>query len=118
MSGLAANSASVSVTQKNEAKPVSIPPRGSSDTNKRLNNPSPLSRPLTMSTDLPVSDGPFDTIMPTTAVKSTSSADSDDVPPLSPSSNGDQESKAAQQLTALNDNPTKGMKSRLRRALS
>ncbi|KAH0537302.1 hypothetical protein FGG08_005892 [Glutinoglossum americanum] len=116
--GLTANSASVPVHQKNEPKLVNIPPRGSSDANKRLANPSPLSKPLAMGSNSPASDDPFD-VLPTHVARSTSPTDSNAVPPLSPSSNGGQESKAAQQLSALNGNDTRrGMKSRLRRAFS
>ncbi|KAH0551074.1 hypothetical protein GP486_007578, partial [Trichoglossum hirsutum] len=119
MSGLTTSSSSTSVSQKNEAKPVSIPPRGSSDANKRLNNPSPLSKPLAMSPDSPTSDQQFDTVITLPAVKVTSPTDPSAMPPLSPSSNGGQESKAAQQLAALNSSDNKkGMKSRLRRAFS
>ncbi|KAI9779549.1 MAG: bud neck involved protein [Geoglossum umbratile] len=119
VSGLVANPAPVSVTQMNEAKLVNIPPRGSSDTNKRLNNPSPLSRPMTLSPDSPASNRPFDATVPNSALKSIPAADSNAVPPPSPSSIPGQESRAAQQLAALNGNDTKrGVKSRLRRAFS
>jgi hypothetical protein len=119
VSGLVANPAPVSVPQMNEAKLVNIPPRGSSDTNKRLNNPSPLSRPLTLSPDSPASNGPFDDTVPNSTLKLIPAADSNAVPPPSPSSIPGQESRAAQQLAALNGNDTKkGVKSRLRRAFS
>ncbi|KAI7059212.1 hypothetical protein KC327_g15452 [Hortaea werneckii] len=79
--------------------PVSIPPRGSSDANKRLAAPSPLSR---------------------------SAVDNDQSSPAKPKtyaaaaqSNTSSASPAAAQLAAVSDKDlNKGMKSRLRRAFS
>ncbi|RMY93872.1 hypothetical protein D0862_09103 [Hortaea werneckii] len=80
-------------------KPVSIPPRGSSDANKRLAAPSPLSR---------------------------SAVDNDQSSPAKPKTyaaaaqpNASSASPAAAQLAAVSDKDlNKGMKSRLRRAFS
>jgi hypothetical protein len=119
MSGMVANPTSVSAPTKSEAKLVNIPPRGSSDTGKRLNNPSPLSRPLTLSPDSPAPDNPFGGIVPSSSVKLIPTADLNAIQPPSPSSVTGQESRAAQHLAVLNGNDAKkGMKSRLRRAFS
>lgn len=93
---------------RNEAKVVNVPARGSSEANKRLAHPSPLSQPMTMSPEHPPSNN---TSVPTS---------------LSPPSLqsvthvGIPESPAAQQLAALNKKEGKkeGKSSRLRRAFS
>ncbi len=82
-----------------EVKLITVPPRGSSDATKRLNNPSPLSKPAHVAEKENVAPA---------KVESRSGA--------TPSP---QPSPAAQQLAALSDKDAgKGMKSRLRRALS
>lgn len=97
---------------KNEAKLVNIPPRGSSDANKRLPTPSPLSKPMAMSPEKASS-------------KELSSASNSSGPSLEPSSQVNTphsipESPAAQHLAALNkkDEKKAGKPSRLRRAFS
>ncbi|KAI4153766.1 MAG: hypothetical protein L6R39_001503 [Caloplaca ligustica] len=108
------NTAALQATSaiKHEPQLINIPPRGSSDASKRLTNPSPLSRPMTMSPESPstkdafaaaIQQKPTDTHAPSlTATPST---------PDSP---------AAQQLAALNKKEGKkeGKSSRLRRAFS
>lgn len=98
---------------KNEAKLVNIPPRGSSDANKRLTNPSPLSKPLAMS---PANSTPKDSF---TAFHS----EVQTITPhtiSNPTHTGIPESPAAQHLAALNkkDGKKEGKSSRLRRAFS
>ncbi|KAL8805968.1 MAG: hypothetical protein Q9182_001625 [Xanthomendoza sp. 2 TL-2023] len=97
---------------KHEAKLVNIPPRGSSDASKRLTNPSPLSRPLTMS---PESASTKDSFAAAIQQKPTAPQSSTLTP--SPATQG---SPAAQQLAALNkkDGKKEGKSSRLRRAFS
>ncbi|KAF4548649.1 BNI4-like protein [Elsinoe fawcettii] len=81
---------------RKETSPVRAPARGSSEANKRLNHPSPLSRSA------------FST-------EGTEEKKAPASPPKSPS----KPSPAAQQLAALSDKDlNKGMKSRLRRAFS
>lgn len=93
---------------RNEPKLVNIPPRGSSDANKRLTGPSPLSRPVAPS---PEQSKPVN--RPATPKKSSPP------PPTSSVRQDGLESPAAQQLAALTDKDTKkGVKSRLRRAFS
>ncbi|KAL8999868.1 MAG: hypothetical protein Q9169_001409 [Polycauliona sp. 2 TL-2023] len=97
---------------KQEAKLVNIPPRGSSDASKRLTNPSPLSRPMTMNSENASTKDSFAAAIqqkPSTPHVST----------LTPSPAA-QESPAAQQLAALNkkDGKKEGKSSRLRRAFS
>ncbi|KAL8730726.1 MAG: hypothetical protein Q9181_004577 [Wetmoreana brouardii] len=97
---------------KHEAKLVNIPPRGSSDANKRLPNPSPLSRPVTMS---PEKASTKDAFAAAIQQKPTSSHTTTPNPrPSTP------ESPAAQHLSALNKKEGKkeGKSSRLRRAFS
>lgn len=92
---------------KNEAKLVNIPPRGSSEASRRLANPSPLSKPMTMSPENTKSKNSF--------------VDSKPIDPSpAPVNNGIPESPAAQQLAALNKKDAKkeGKSSRLRRAFS
>lgn len=99
--------------QKNEAKVVNIPARGSSDVSKRLTNPSPLSKPVMASSEtIPTKDvsaapEPSKSAAPTMAQTTTNPA-------------GIPESPAAQHLAALNKKEEKksGKSSRLRRAFS
>ncbi|KAL9130567.1 MAG: hypothetical protein Q9217_001280 [Psora testacea] len=98
---------------KNEAKVVNVPARGSSEANKRLGNPSPLSKPVSMSTEFPISkSGSAIPDQPSTAAPGPTPSPS---PPV-----GIPESPAAQQLAALNKKESKkeGKSSRLRRAFS
>ena len=96
---------------RHEAKLVNIPPRGSSDANKRLTGPSPLSKPITM---------------PPEASSSKKAASSPEKPsnrqPEAPAlpTVSIPESPAAQHLAALNKKEAKkeGKSSRLRRAFS
>lgn len=98
---------------KHEAKLINIPSRGSSDGNKRIINPSPLSRPMAMS---PEKQSPIDSL----AVPRPTA------PPASPSNPGNTpntnipDSPAAQHLAALSkkDGKREGKPSRLRRAFS
>ncbi|KAH7162406.1 hypothetical protein B0J13DRAFT_615054 [Dactylonectria estremocensis] len=96
------SSLSDEITSKQDhAKSVNIPPRGSSsDAIKRTTNPSPLSRPATMATDV-AEDG--------------QSASNQSTP-----SPGNLESPAARQLAAINQKgrKPKSKTSRLRRAFS
>jgi len=98
---------------KNEAKLVNIPPRGASDANKRLTNPSPLSKPMTTSPQLPAFKN---------SVEAPNQTRVAEVPTLTSNSTipGVPESPAAQQLAALNKKEGKkeGKSSRLRRAFS
>lgn len=99
---------------KNEAKMVSIPARGSSEANKRLANPSPLSKPMAMSPEPNKTKDAFAAVVeqPKPAAPTISQA---------PTSNaGIPESPAAQHLAALNkkDGKKEGKSSRLRRAFS
>ena len=98
--------------QKNEAKIVNVPARGSSEANKRLTTPSPLSQPMAMGSD------------PQARKEATSTQEQ---PRSTPSPVPAQlpqavipESPAAQQLAALNKKEAKkeGKSSRLRRAFS
>lgn len=84
---------------KQEVKLVNVPPRN--DASKRLTNPSPLSRPSTMSDT---------SLQPTLAPQGTQNT------VLSKSTQPRQESPAAQQLAAINKDAKK--KSKLRRAFS
>lgn len=97
---------------KNESsKALNIPPRASSsDVSRRLNNPSPLSKPMTMSPETPVSKDSF-----ASAVNAALHT------PERPAggSGTKTESLAVQQLAALNEKESKKSKtSRLRRAFS
>ena len=97
---------------KNEAKLVNIPPRGSSDATKRFANPSPLSKPMTMSPDDATSKDSFAATAPAIPVVSSQL-------PGNPPNVGVPESPAAQHLAALNKKDAKeGKPSRLRRAFS
>ncbi|KAL8674038.1 MAG: hypothetical protein Q9168_001570 [Polycauliona sp. 1 TL-2023] len=97
---------------KQEAKLVNIPPRGSSDASKRLTNPSPLSKPMTMNPENASTKDSF-----AAAIQQKPLAPH--VASLSPSPAA-QDSPAAQQLAALNkkDGKKEGKSSRLRRAFS
>lgn len=98
---------------KSEAKLVNIPPRGSSDANKRLATPSPLSKPIAMSPEKETSKDSFSVSRPSGSS-------------LEPSAQANAlqtsipESPAAQHLAALNkkDEKKAGKPSRLRRAFS
>ncbi|KAG8528929.1 uncharacterized protein KY384_006618 [Bacidia gigantensis] len=96
---------------KNEAKVVNVPARGSSEANKRLTNPSPLSKPLSMSPE-PHASKEFS--VPLEKPKPAP------MPVPASSSSGMSESPAAQQLAALSKKEAKkeGKSSRLRRAFS
>ncbi|RFU26211.1 hypothetical protein B7463_g10115, partial [Scytalidium lignicola] len=96
---------------KNDSpKVVNIPPRASSsDAAKRINNPSPLSKPMTMNTEPIPSKDSFASVV-NAALRPTQ-------PVAAPSANT--ESLAVQQLAALNEKESKKSKtSRLRRAFS
>ncbi|KAI4281358.1 MAG: hypothetical protein L6R38_003753 [Xanthoria sp. 2 TBL-2021] len=97
---------------KHEAKLVNIPPRGSSDASKRLTNPSPLSRPMTMNPENGSTKDSF-------AAAIQQKPSTPNVSTLTPSPAA-QESPAAQQLAALSkkDGKKEGKSSRLRRAFS
>jgi hypothetical protein len=93
---------------------VNIPPRSSSsDAAKRITNPSPLSKPMTMSTEPPVSKDSFASTVSAALqapAKATYAQVVQGVRPQSP---------AAKQLAALNEKDGKKNKSsRLRRAFS
>lgn len=98
---------------RNEAKVVTIPARGSSEANKRLTSPSPLSKPLAMSPETPSSKHTF-----------TDPESSEPAAPIvaqaSTAPSGIPQSPAAQHLAALNKKEGKkeGKSSRLRRAFS
>ena len=98
---------------RNEAKVINIPARGSSEANKRLTNPSPLSKPMATSPEMPTSDHTFAALEPlkpaAPIVAHTSTAPT-----------GIPQSPAAQHLAALNkkDGKKEGKSSRLRRAFS
>lgn len=99
---------------RNEAKVVNIPARGSSEASKRLGNPSPLSKPMTMSPEMNKTKDSFAAVIeqPKSVAPSITQA---------PTSNaGIPESPAAQHLAALNkkDGKKEGKSSRLRRAFS
>ncbi|KAK4989851.1 bud neck involved protein [Elasticomyces elasticus] len=85
---------------RQEPKLVQIPPRGVPEANKRVNAPSPLSKPT------------YPAGQTNQATARVASSVEQHVAPSAPS-------PAAQHLTALSDNDlNKGMKSRLRRAFS
>ena len=96
---------------KAEAKLINIPPRGSSDANKRLATPSPLSKPMTMPSDSPSA---------ATIAQSSKQNKPQQTPQPSVTANAIPVSPAAQQLTALTKKEEKkaGKTSRLRRAFS
>ncbi len=102
----------VTPISKHEAKLVNIPPRGSSEANKRLTSPSPLSRPVAMGSESPSSKQSL------SASQRLVNAEPHSPKPLA-AHQGAPESSAAQQLAALNEKEgKKGVKSRLRRAFS
>ena len=98
---------------RNEAKVVTIPARGSSEANKRLTSPSPLSKPMAMSPEVPASKHTF-------AAPEPSKPAAPIVAQTSTTSTGIPQSPAAQHLAALNNKEGKkeGKSSRLRRAFS
>lgn len=95
-------------------KLVNIPPRASStDAAKRITNPSPLSKPMTMSSESSASKDSFASAV-NAALQPTSKPTYAQV-----AHSGNSESPAAKQLAALNDKESKKSKtSRLRRAFS
>lgn len=98
---------------RNEAKVVTIPARGSSEANKRLTNPSPLSQPLATSPEMPASKSTFADpapLRPAAPIVTQNSTALTGIP----------QSPAAQHLAALNQKEGKkeGKSSRLRRAFS
>lgn len=97
---------------KHEPQLINIPPRGSSDASKRLTNPSPLSKPMTMSPESPSTKNAF-------AAAIQQKPPSPLTPSLTPRPSTP-DSPAAQQLAALNKKEGKkeGKSSRLRRAFS
>lgn len=98
---------------RNEAKVVNIPARGSSEANKRLTSPSPLSKPMAMSPEKPSSNHTFPAPEPQKPAAPI-------VAHTSNVSTGIPQSPAAQHLAALNkkDGKKDGKSSRLRRAFS
>ena len=96
---------------RHEAKLVNIPPRGSSDANKRLTSPLPLSKPITMNPEASSSKN----VASPSEQASTRQAEVSPLPIVSIP-----ESPAAQHLAALNKKEAKkeGKSSRLRRAFS
>ncbi|KAL9636215.1 MAG: hypothetical protein Q9164_002956 [Protoblastenia rupestris] len=98
---------------KNEAKVVVVPPRGSSEASKRLGNPSPLSKPISMGSEPPLNKGGSGTSDPPRG-------GAPSLAPVPSAHAGMPESPAAQQLAALNKKESKkeGKPSRLRRAFS
>ncbi|KAL9005242.1 MAG: hypothetical protein Q9188_001964 [Gyalolechia gomerana] len=97
---------------KHEPQLINIPPRGSSDAGKRLTNPSPLSKPMTMSPECPSTKNAF-----AAAIQQKPTAPHTLALTPHPST---PDSPAAQQLAALNKKEGKkeGKSSRLRRAFS
>lgn len=101
---------------KHEAKLVNIPPRGSSDTIKRITNPSPLSKPMAATLASPPLKNvaspqqPPKSNQPQSTASIASTTSIANIP----------ESPAAQHLAALNKKEGKkeGKSSRLRRAFS
>ena len=98
---------------KHEPKLVSIPPRGSSDANKRVPNPSPLSKPMALTSNGPPTKESFAKLVQS---RNTAPAPTTSSPPAP----RPVDSPAAQQLAALSkkDAKKKGKPSRLRRAFS
>ncbi|ROW12318.1 hypothetical protein VMCG_00463 [Cytospora schulzeri] len=100
-------------TNQDQPKLVNIPPRSSSsDAAKRIGNPSPLSKPVTMESE-GESKGPA-----SAATKPENKSAASAEPPTS--SSGNQDSPAVKQLAAINQKggKLKSKTSRLRRALS
>ncbi|KAL8753070.1 MAG: hypothetical protein Q9184_005534 [Pyrenodesmia sp. 2 TL-2023] len=97
---------------KHEPQLINIPPRGSSDASKRLTNPSPLSRPVTMGPESPSTKNAFAAAVQQKPNPATA-------PSLTPNPSAPG-SAAAQHLAALNTKEGKkeGKSSRLRRAFS
>ena len=101
------------ITQ-NQVKLVNIPPRGSSDANKRIVNPSPLSKPVAMSPDpARQNEATFAEVVQGKAAPSEDKTVDAPTPNVS-------ESPAAQHLAAVSkkDEKKQGKSSRLRRAFS
>ena len=98
---------------KHEVKLVNVPARGSSDANKRLTAPSPLSKPMAVGVEQPQHQKP-------SANSRQGKAPQPQTPPPPTTSAPQSDSPAAQQLAALNKKETKkdGKSSRLRRAFS
>ncbi|KAL3419411.1 hypothetical protein PVAG01_09633 [Phlyctema vagabunda] len=96
---------------------VNIPPRASStDAAKRIANPSPLSKPVTMGSESPSSKDSFASTV-SAAIQSSTKAPAPAPAPVA--SGGNTSSPAAKQLAALSEKDGKKTKtSRLRRALS
>lgn len=104
-----------SSSKTDSARLVSIPPRGSSDAAKRIVNPSPLSKPMTMSSDPTVSKDSFASAV-SAALQPPVKANYAQV---ATSGNATTTSPAAQQLAALSGKDGKKSKSsRLRRAFA
>ena len=97
---------------KHEVKLVNVPARGSSDANKRLTAPSPLSKPMAVGIEQPQHQKP-------SANSKQGKAPQPQAPPPT-TSTLQSDSPAAQQLAALNKKEAKkdGKSSRLRRAFS
>ena len=98
---------------RNEAKVVTIPARGSSEANKKLTSPSPLSKPMATSPEVPSSKDTFvapEPLKPSAPIVAQNSTTTTGIP----------QSAAAQHLAALNKKEGKkeGKSSRLRRAFS
>lgn len=98
---------------RNEAKVVTIPARGSSEANKKLTSPSPLSKPMATSPEVPSSKDTFvapEPLKPSAPIVAQNSTTTTGIP----------QSAAAQHLAALNkkDGKKEGKSSRLRRAFS
>lgn len=98
---------------RSEAKVVTIPARGSSEANKRLTSPSPLSKPMAMSPEVPSSKPNVESpepLKPAAPIVTQNSTTPTGIP----------QSAAAQHLAALNKKEGKkeGKSSRLRRAFS
>ena len=100
----------VTPVPKQDIKTVNVPPR-TSDTSKRMTNPSPLSKPMNMSPQSPSLHSPINTPKPAPAAVKV------DAP--SPAQPSTADSPAAQQLAAVSKkDDKKNTKSRLRRAFS
>ena len=97
---------------KHEVKLVNVPARGSSDANKRLTAPSPLSKPMAVGIEQPQHQ------KPSANSKQGKAPQPQAPPPITSTLQSD--SPAAQQLAALNKKEAKkdGKSSRLRRAFS
>ena len=112
MASAASTAQQATPVAKNEAKVVVVPPRGSSEASKRLGNPSPLSKPISMGPEHPLNKGGSGTSDPPRG-------GAPSLAPIPSAHAGMPESPAAQQLAALNKGSKKeGKPSRLRRAFS